>query len=236
MIFCSRIGIRAAIAAALFYFACPARATIDYTVSLSHPERHIFGVTMRIPNVRDRVTLQMPAWNALYQIRDFSSHMMQVTAKDSEGHPLPVRKLDKQTWSVSGNGTIVVTYPILWDEPGPFSTQLNPDHAFLNLAMVLLYVPDRRAEDTQLSFDDMQDGWRVAVELDASGASTVHRSSAYVAPSYDALVDAPVEIGRCDEFRIEAGGRPIRIVVHGDAGDRSRLSEALKRIVDFEGA
>ena len=101
-----RIWLRAAVVAAFFYFACPARATINYTVSLSHPERHIFGVTIRIPNVRDQVTLQMPAWNALYQIRDFSSHMMQVTAKDEEGRLLALRKLDKQTWSVSGTGVV----------------------------------------------------------------------------------------------------------------------------------
>ena len=189
---------------------------------------------MRIPNVRDQVTLQMPAWNALYQIRDFSSHMMQVSATDDEGHPLPLRKLDKQTWSVTGNGTVTVSYPIYWDEPGPFASQLNPDHAFLNLAMVLLYVPDRRAEDTRVAFDDVPEGWRVAVELDAAGAAAGHHSGGYVAPSYDALVDAPVEIGQFDEFRIEAGGRPIRIVVHGDSGDRSRLVEALKRIVDYE--
>ena len=93
---------RALIVVAALYFASPARATIDYTVSLSHPERHVLGVTMRIPNVRDHVTLQMPAWNALYQIRDFSSHMMRVTAKDDEGHPLSIQKLDKDTWNVAG--------------------------------------------------------------------------------------------------------------------------------------
>jgi predicted metalloprotease with PDZ domain len=229
-----RIWLHAVVVSAVFYFACPARATIDYTVSLSHPERHIFGVTMRIPNVRDQVTLQMPAWNALYQIRDFSSHMMQVTAKDEEGHPLPLRKIDKQTWSVTANGILTVSYPILWDEPGPFASQLNPDHAFLNFAMVLLYVPDRRAEDARVSFDDVPEGWQVAVELDAAGTAVGHHSGAYVAPSYDALVDAPVEIGHFDEFRIEAGGRPIRIVVHGDSGDRSRLVDSIKRIVDYE--
>src|ERR1700726_1691620 len=106
MIFRLRGWPSAAILAAIFYFASPANATIDYTVLLSHPERHIFGVTMRIPNVRDQVTLQMPAWNALYQIRDFSSHMMQVTARDDTGHPLPLRKLDKQTWSATANGTV----------------------------------------------------------------------------------------------------------------------------------
>ena len=234
MIFRSRIWPRAAILAAVFCFASPAHATIEYTVSIAHPERHIFGVTMRIPNVRDQVMLQMPAWNALYQIRDFSSHMMQVAAKDDEGRPLALRKLDKQTWSVSGNGAVTVSYPIYWDEPGPFASQLNMEHAFLNLAMVLLYVPDRRSEDTRVEFDDVPEGWRVAVELDAAGTAEGHHPVAYVAPSYDALVDAPVEIGHFDEFRIEAGGKPIRIVVHGDSGDHTRLMESIKRIVDYD--
>jgi predicted metalloprotease with PDZ domain len=225
---------RALIVAAALYFAFPARATIDYSVWLSHPERHVLGVTMRIPNVHDHVTLQMPAWNALYQIRDFSSHMMRVMARDDEGHPLSIQKLDKDTWNVAANGSVTVTYPIFWDELGPFNSQFNPDHAFLNFGMLLLYIPDRRAEDTKVVFEDMPEGWRVAVELEASGASAGRRSSAYVAPSYDALIDAPAEIGRFDEFRIEAGGKPVRIVVHGDSGDRSRLSEAIKRIVDYE--
>jgi predicted metalloprotease with PDZ domain len=234
MIFPSRTWMRAALVAAALCFAGPAHATIDYSISLSHPDRHIFGVTMRVPNVHDQVTLQMPAWNALYQIRDFSAHMMQVTAKDDEGHPLPLRKLDKQTWSVTSNGAVIVSYPIVWDEPGPFASQLNPDHAFLNFAMVLLYVPDRRAEDTKVSFDDVPEGWRVAVELKSAGTAAGHHSDTYVAPSYDDLVDAPVEVGHFDEYRFEAGGRPVRIVVHGDSGDRTKLVESIKRIVDYD--
>jgi len=224
----------AAILSAIFYFASPAHATIEYTVSLSHPDRHIFGVTMRIPNVRDRLTLQMPAWNALYQIRDFSSHMMQVSAKGDAGNALPMNKLDKQTWTVTANGIVTVTYGIFWDEPGPFATQLNSEHAFLNFAMLLLYVPDRRPEDTKVTFEDVPEGWRVAVELDAAKAKEGHRGDTYIAPSYDAMVDAPVEIGQFDEFHMEAGGRPIRIVVHGDSGDKSRLVESLKKIVDYD--
>lgn len=230
----SRNWLRAAILAGCFSLACPARATIGYTISLSHPERHILGVTMRIPNVRDQVTLQMPAWNALYQIRDFSSHIMQMSAKDDEGRTLPLRKLDKETWSIAGSGTILVSYPIFWDEPGPFASQLNTEHAFLNLAMVLLYAPDRRSEDTRVEFEDMPDGWKVAVELDAASAGEGRHSGAYVASGYDALVDAPLEIGQFEEFHFEAGQRPIRVVVHGDPGDRARLTDDLKRIVNYE--
>jgi predicted metalloprotease with PDZ domain len=229
-----RIWTRGAFLAAIFFLACPARATIEYSVSLAHPDRHVIGVTMRVPNVRDRVTLQMPAWNALYQIRDFSSHMTQVTAKDDEGHPLSLRKIDKQTWIANGNGAVTVNYSILWDEPGPFGTQLSADHAFLNLAMVLLYVPDRRAEDDKVGFEDVPEGWRVAVELDSAGPSTSGHAGPYNAPNYDSLVDAPVEIGNFDEFHMDAGGRPIRIVVHGDSADHSHLIDSLKRIVDYE--
>jgi predicted metalloprotease with PDZ domain len=234
MIFRLRGWTCAAILAAIFYFASPANATIDYTVSLSHPERHIFGVTMRIPNVRDRLTLQMPAWNALYQIRDFSSHILQTSARDQTGHALSMTKIDKQTWSVATSGTVTVTYGIFWDESGPFASQLNLDHAFVNPAMLLMYVPDRRAEDTKIAFEDVPEGWRVAVELDTADTSTGHHSLAYIASSYDALVDAPAEIGHFEEIRTEAGGRPIRIVVHGDAGDRAKLTESLKKIVDYD--
>ena len=176
----------------------------------------------------------MPAWNALYQIRDFSSHMMQVSARDDAGKPLPIVKLDKQTWQVAGNGTVTVSYPIYWDEPGPLHSQLNPDHAFLNLAMVLLYVPDRRRRTREWCLTTCQRTGAWPWNLIPPALTSASSTGAYVAPSYDALVDAPVEIGQFDEFRIEAGGRPIRIVVHGDAGDRTRLADALKRIVDYQ--
>jgi predicted metalloprotease with PDZ domain len=229
-----RLWTRGALLAALVFLPCPARATIEYTVALAHPDRHVIGVTMRIPAVRDRVMLQMPAWNALYQIRDFASHVMQVTAKDDEGHALSVRKVDKQTWMATGNGAITVDYSTMWDDPGPFGTQLSADHAFLNLAMVLLYVPDRRAEDDRVAFEDVPEGWHVAVELDSTKPDGPSHQGGFVAPNYDALVDAPVEIGHFDEFHMDAGGRPMRIVIHGDSADRSHLIDSLKRIVDYE--
>jgi len=225
---------RIALLPLFFLLARPASATIDYTVSVAHPERHIFDVTMQVPAVHDELTVQMPAWNTLYQIRDFASHMMRVQALDEQNHELPLVKIDKQTWQITGSGTITIKYPIYWDEPGPFSSQLNSDHAFLNLAMVLLYVPDRRAEDTRVEFVDVPVPWRIAVELDPAKTSAGASGTTFVASSYDALVDAPVEISDFQEFRIEAGGRPIRIVVHGDAGDRNKLADEVKRIVNYQ--
>jgi hypothetical protein len=58
--------------AATLFAAQPAAARIDYAISIVHPERHVFEVTIQVPNVRDQLNLQMHAWNALCKIRDFS--------------------------------------------------------------------------------------------------------------------------------------------------------------------
>jgi len=207
----------------------PARATIRYEISLAHPAQHQFHVTMTIPDVRQHVVVQIPAWNTLYQIRDFGYHVVDLHATDAEGKPLNVSRSDKQTWTISGQGAIRVEYSDYWDETGPFGTQLNAEHAFLNLAMVLCYVPDRRAEDALVSFTDVPQGWRIAVELPG-----VEGASAYRAPSYDALADAPVEIGPLDIFEFQAAGRRIRVAIHGDAVDHAHLQDMLSRIVGYE--
>ena len=90
---------------------------------------------MTIPDVTGEVIVQMPAWNALYQIRDFSSHVQQVEASAGSQKAF-IEKVDKQTWRIKGTGTIKVSYAAYWDEVGPFASQLNAEHAFINPAMI----------------------------------------------------------------------------------------------------
>ena len=72
--------------------AAPARATIRYDISLARPAEHQFHVTMTIPAAPGGVTVQMPAWNALYQIRDFAYRISDFRAMDGSGIALPVRR------------------------------------------------------------------------------------------------------------------------------------------------
>jgi predicted metalloprotease with PDZ domain len=125
-----------------------------------------------------------------------------------------------------------IEYASFWDDPGPFDTQLNNEHAFLNLAEVLCYIPERRGEDALISFADLPQGWRIAVELPPAAAES--SAAAYQAASYDALVDAPVEIGRFDEWSFPAAGRQIRVVLHGEAVDHAALTRMLSQIVNYE--
>ncbi|HEX4003860.1 MAG TPA: hypothetical protein VHX36_14510 [Candidatus Acidoferrales bacterium] len=219
----------------------PAAATIAYRVSLDHPGRHRFAVTIAIPVDGRDVTLAMPAWNALYRIEDFAYRIRDVTAlcRSADAVPAVVRKLDKQTWRVSlsapcqpnDRNTFEIHYSIEWDEPGPFNSQLNDHHAFVNLAEILMYLPARRAEDTSVEFDDLPGGWRTLAEL-AQGSA----ANSYLAPSYDKLVDAPVEAGKFDEFEFDDDGAHFRVVVDSsnDDWDRRPLETQLRLVTDYE--
>ena len=233
---------RIVLAIVLLFCARPASATIGYHISLKNPEQHVFHVSMEIPAAAadQEIVVALPAWNALYQVRDFSYRVRDVRARNSAAAaaaPLPVRMLDKQTWRISLAGAsggaeahaATLDYSIEWDDPGPFNSQLNPHHAFLNFAEVLMYVPSRRAEDTQVQFDDVPLGWRIAVEL-AAGAAP----NSFVAANYNKLVDAPTEAGKFAEFGFDQAGAHFRVIVDGKEWHRERLESILRDITKYE--
>jgi predicted metalloprotease with PDZ domain len=218
----------------LALLATCASATIRYAVSVEHPERHVFRVSMEIPDVTGEVIVQMPAWNALYQIRDFSAHVREVNAFVG-ANQAAIEKLDKLTWRIIGNGTITVRYGAYWDEPGPFATQLNADHAFINPAMILMYVPKRRPEDVKLDLNEIPGGWVALAalpEMDESmgGAHVIEFS----ARSYDAMADAPIEAGKLELFDLPGMNPPVSVVVHGDKWNKKDIEDELRRICTYE--
>ncbi len=214
----------------LALFTQPSSAAIRYTVSLVHPEQHLFRVMVEIPDVHGELKLQMAAWNALYEIRDFSSHVQQVEAF-ADGQKVGVTKLDKLTWQVNATGTVKVTYATFWDDVGPFSTQLNSEHAFVNPVMILLYVPDRRSEDCSLVLQDIPAGWKVA-----SSALVANQSDGTLlkAPSYDALADAPIEASNFEQFTIHDLTPPVEVVIHGNNYKKHDVENALRKICAYE--
>jgi predicted metalloprotease with PDZ domain len=231
-------ALRFVVAVMVLLFARPAAATIGYHISLKNPEQHEFHVSMQVPasETDDEIILALPAWNALYQVRDFAYRVRNVranTPKSPSSNALSVQKLDKQTWRISlpntASRTAEINYTIEWDDPGPFNSQLDAHHAFVNFAEVLMYVPTRRAEETAVQFDDVPLGWRVVAQLPAGPAA-----NSFKADSYDKLVDAPAELGKFDEFGFAEGGAHFRVVVDGKDWRHDRLQTYLQRITKYE--
>ena len=206
----------------------PSYAVTDYTISLVHPEQHLVEVQIQLPEGSSQRELQLPVWNALYQVRDFAQYVNWVRAKDRAGRPLTVHALDKSRWQISGaEGAAVVEYEIYVDSFGPFGAQLTPHHAFFNLAQILLYPVAARSEPMVVRFTQLPQGWHVATPL------TPSPNGGFSAENYDRLVDSPVEMGRFQESDFDQDGGHYRVVVDAEPSDYDveKIDTMLHKIV-----
>src|SRR5215471_6544765 len=161
---CSR-GIAFTILLLLVGFACnrgwaDSTPTVRYTLSLAHAATHQLDVKVSIPPGMNEREMQLPVWNALYQVRDFAQYINWVKATNNAGQVLDVQKSDKSQWVIRGaeNGA-EVEYEIFTDQPGPYDAQLNLNHAFFNLAEVLMYPVDARGAAVRLRFTHIPSNW-----------------------------------------------------------------------------
>ncbi|HLW86828.1 MAG TPA: hypothetical protein VKR60_16540 [Candidatus Sulfotelmatobacter sp.] len=186
----------------------------NYVISLAAPEQHLVEVQIVLPEGAAQRELQLPVWNALYQVRDFVQYVNWVRAKDRAGRPLAVRELHKSCWQVAGaERGAIVEYQIFVDSFGPFGAQFNSHHAFLNLAQVLMYPVDLRGAPMFVRFNRVPETWHIATPLMSSP------DGGFIADNYDRLVDSPVEIGSFQESDFDVGGAHYRVIVDAEAAD-----------------
>ena len=215
-----------ALAIAAQAIACSA-ADVAYTISLASPERHLVEVQIILPPGAANRELQLPVWNALYQVRDFSQFVNWLRAKDRAGHSLTIRPLNDSRWQVEGAGEgAIVEYQIYLDSFGPFGAQFNSRHAFFNLAQVLMYLPDARNSPLTVRFSQVPKGWQIATPMQSQDGT-------YSAENYDRLVDSPIEISAFHEADFEEGGGHYRVIFDADSADydSARIVGNLHRIV-----
>jgi predicted metalloprotease with PDZ domain len=212
----------------LWIAIAPTYAATNYTISLASPEQHLLEVQIILPEGSAQRELQLPVWNALYQVRDFSQYVNWVRAKDRAGRLLAVHQLNKSLWQIAGaEAGAVVEYQIFVDSPGPFGAQFNSHHAFLNLAQVLMYPVDARRDPMIVHFNQVPQEWRIATPL----ASLPQER--FSAESYDRLVDSPVEIGDFKESDFDEAGGHYRVIVDAEPGDydMGKITAMLRKMV-----
>lgn len=225
----TRIGLLAVAILAVTSTAFAQSAEVSYTISVAAAEQHLVDVQITLPAGANESDLQLPVWNALYQVRDFSQYVNWLRARDATGKELPIREADKSCWRIQGTASgAVVEYQIFADSPGPFGAQLNSHHAFFNLAQILMYPVDARNTPLRLRFTQLPQGWRVATPLPSTS------DGQFTAENYDRLVDSPVEIGQFQESDFDEAGGHFRVIVDADPADyqMSKLTGDLHKIVD----
>ena len=210
----------------------------EYFVSLADKANNLAHVSIRFPETSSTLILDMPVWNALYQVRDFAANIENVRAIDGAGRPVPLVKSKTSEWTMSPpNGCAVVDYDIHLDAGGPFGAQLSAEHAFFNWAMVLMYSPATRAQNMSVQLLDVPAAWELqgVHVLGYAPAGAVDKTVG-VAHGYDDLADSPAEVGMFQHFDFQQDGATYHIVVHADPKDynTAKLEDILRRITQAE--
>ncbi|HZR63666.1 MAG TPA: PDZ domain-containing protein [Terriglobales bacterium] len=211
---------------ACFYSSAFAADHVHYNISLVDPGKHLVQVAITIPPGKSERELQLPVWNALYQVRDFSQFINWIRVEGGGRFT----QLNKSRWQITGteNGGRL-QYEVFADNPGPYGAQLDFHHAFFNLAEILCYIDDERASPADVEFNDVPTGWKIATPLKQEG-------NVFWANNYDQLVDSPVEISNFDERDFDSGSAIYRVIVDSDGASAilDKIIPSLKRIVAAE--
>lgn len=207
---------------------------LHYELSMPQPETHLYHVTLRVSGADGgKLRFAMPGWApGSYLIRDFARHVQDFEAKDARGRALSWTRVDKQTWEVDAKEAreVVVRYRVYANELSVQTSHLDVTHAYGNGTSLFVYVDGAKHEPCTLAIEAPK-GWVVDIPLPKT------RGGAFAAEDYDALVDAPWEIGTHRRLEFRVLGKRHRIALYGRGNeDAGRLVADLKRIVAEEAA
>ncbi len=211
--------------------------TVEYRIT-PDPAAHLYRVRMRIHGLSaGRMEISMAAWiPGSYMIRDFARHLISIEARQDE-RPLALLKQDKQTWVFEvKEGDVDIDYEVYAFDLSVRSAHLDTTHAYFNGTAIFLAVRGcEHAPHTVAllppSGDDFR-RWRVATSLSAMD-TLPSGFGRYQAPSYEDLIDHPVEMGAFERRSFEVAGVPHDLVVSGrHRGDVDRFCRDLERICE----
>lgn len=210
--------------------------TLLYTISTMAHTAHHLVVTITIPQPTAVCTLKLPVWTpGSYMVREYARHVQQFAAHQGESR-CTWQKVDKCTWQISGHDLhqpLRVTYTVYAYDLTVRTNHVDDTHAFFNPAAVCMSVIGYT--DAMHVTVQTPGHWHVATQLDSVSAPEINASMAtwsFVAPSYDALYDAPFECGTHQFVRFYVENVPHEVVIWGHGNEQiDVLVHDIERIV-----
>ncbi|RZS54407.1 M61 family metallopeptidase [Sphaerotilus mobilis] len=205
---------------------------VRYHVELADLHAHHYRVTLTLAQPAPRQRLTLPVWiPGSYLVREFSRHLSGLEARQGR-EARPLRQIDKCSWEIdcSGRAALTVTWLVYAFDASVRTAWLDTQRGFFNGTSLFLSAAGREDEEHVVTLGDLPEGWQVSTGLDGTP------KKGYAAPSYDALIDHPFELGPFWIGRFEACGVPHEFVVAGAAPgfDGERLLADTQRICEAE--
>lgn len=203
-----------------------------YQVTMSHPESHLFEVTLRIQNWQAKtLDLKMPVWTpGSYLVREYSRHLQNFEAFYGAETSLNWRKLGKNHWQIEtqGRSEIAVCYRVFANELTVRTNHLDETHGYFNGAALFFFVPGFQQVPIRIQILPPA-GWVVTTALPRVGVNT------FEAQNFDALVDSPFEIGQHQVYPFEVLSKPHEFAIWGRGNlEVDRIISDTQKIIEVE--
>jgi predicted metalloprotease with PDZ domain len=216
--------------------------TISYQLRMPKPQNHYFEVEMTLANFKEKqLEIKMPVWApGSYLVREFAKNVNLVKAFDENSKELKVQKKNKNTWSISTDGTkkIKLKYEVYSFELSVRTPFLDMTHGFVSGSGVFMYVEGHKDEKGILEVVPHATFKTISTALPKAQMSIQKDGSqSYEFSNYDQLVDCPIEIGNQEVFEFTASGVKHTVAMYGNAYyDIAALKIDMAKIVESETA
>jgi len=216
--------------------------TISYQLRMPKPQNHYFEVEMTLANFKEKqLEIKMPVWApGSYLVREFAKNVNLVKAFDENSKELKVQKKNKNTWSISTDGTkkIKLKYEVYSFELSVRTPFLDMTHGFVSGSGVFMYVEGHKDEKGILEVVPHATFKTISTALPKAQMSIQKDGSqSYEFSNYDQLVDCPIEIGNQEVFEFTASGVKHTVAMYGNAFyDIAALKIDMAKIIESETA
>lgn len=207
------------------------KTQVQYQIKITNPAQHLAQVEIRFPaSSHKTLDVQMPIWRTgRYEVLNLSKNVRQFTAQTSKGKALSFQKTDKATWQVKTQSgeAVHISYEIYANALGERTQHIDDTHAYLDASGVLMYAAPFRHRPVSVKLDTPSH-W-----ISRSGMEKGDCDHCFVAPSYDILIDSPIETGEHEFHQFEVDGRQIELAIWGRGNyDGKKMASDLKKIVE----
>jgi predicted metalloprotease with PDZ domain len=208
-----------------------ARADVEYRVELGERAAHRAVVEMVVHGAAAPLELELPAWTpGAYELRDWGRNLTPLDASDGAGHTLAFHRVGPNAFRVTGHAAgaeVRIRYRVYAARLSDDASQLDARHAYLNGTSLFLVARGAEATPHRVRVATPA-GWRLATALEEAPGGGLR------APSWEALVEAPIEVGQFAAHDVRAAERIYRVVIDGVTSVPARLATDVAAIAEAE--